>query len=419
MQPVDYEPPFFRSCTEEEGHHPWTKSPLRMEVGNINSKHFVLALKVKSVLDPCEDENDDNEEIEVSLGAESEQRNGLSETDSEVDPSPEGDYIVAPREKLQQQEQDNTSKVDEDDTQDPEEDEQQLARVKDWINSNQYDKLETTDVLSNFPDISVVLTEEIMDKLVNEGVLSKIGRDSYNINRQKAFDYEFDLVKEEIDGQIDKVGIKATTVHDLLYVKALYHTLQMSYVTVAKLQNKLEGEASLTKVRKIIDKMIRDGFVEAKGSRRLGKRVIHSDLAEKKLKEVKKVLNCEDMEIDSYGPHEKSNNKMDSNHKDMSTCGILRSIGSDLTRMRVTSDTNQNGSKSKDLGNNTPTSTPAPAASRESFVPGNDNIRVNGSANQLDEMDLEKSTQDKRSRKTSTVKDPILQYTKRQKSQDQ
>lgn len=44
----------------------------------------------------------------------------------------------------------------------------------------------------------------------------------------------------------------------------------MSYVTVAKLQNKLEGEASLTKVRKIIDKMIRDGFVEAKGSRRLG-----------------------------------------------------------------------------------------------------------------------------------------------------
>ncbi|XP_050938416.1 meiosis-specific protein ASY1 [Cucumis melo] len=417
VTPVDYEPPFFRSCTEEEGHHPWTKSPLRMEVGNVNSKHFVLALKVKSVLDPCEDENDDNDEIEVSLGADSEQRNGFSETDSEVDPSPEGDYIVAPREKLEQPEQDNTSKVDEDDTQDPEEDEQQLARVKDWINSYQYDKLEITDVLSNFPDISVVLTEEIMGKLVNEGVLTKTGRDSYNINRQKAFDYEFDLVKEEHDGQIDKVGIN-TTAHDLLYVKALYHTLQMSYVTVAKLQNKLEGEASLSKVRKLIDQMIRDGFVEAKGSRRLGKRVIHSDLAEKKLKEVKKILNYEDMEIDSYGPYEKSNNKMDSNHKDMSTCGILRSIGSDLTRMRVTSDTNQHASKSKDLGN-TPTSTPVPAASRESFVPGNDNIRVNGSANHLDEMDLEKSTQDKRSRKTSTVKDPILQYIKRQKSQDQ
>ncbi|KAG6598283.1 Meiosis-specific protein PAIR2, partial [Cucurbita argyrosperma subsp. sororia] len=381
VTPVDYEPPFFRSCAEEEAHHPWTKSPLRMEVGNVNSKHFVLALKVKSVLDPCEDENDDNEENEVSLGANSEQRNGFSETDSEVDPSPEGDYIVAPR--------------------------------------------------------------EIMDKLVNEGVLSKTGRDSYNIIRQKAFEYEFDLVKEETDGQIDKVGANATTVHDLLYMKTLYHTLQMSYVTVSKLQNKLEGEANLTTVRKMIDKMIRDGFVEAKGSRRMGKRVIHSDLAEKKFKEVKKVLNYEDMvatqnlfyvciscfllfksltsfqEIDSYGPHGKSNNKMDSNHKDMSTCGILRSIGSDLTRMRVASGTPQNDSKSTDLGN-TPTSTPAPAASRESFVPGNDNIRVNGSANHHpDEMDFEKSTQDKRSRKTSTVKDPILQYTKRQKSQDQ
>lgn len=56
----------------------------------------------------------------------------------------------------------------------------------------------------------------------------------------------------------------------------------------------------------------------------------------------------------------------DSNHKDMSTCGILRSIGSDLTRMRVTSDTNQHASKSKDLGN-TPTSTPVVSAS-EAFT---------------------------------------------------
>lgn len=47
LQPVDYEPPFFRSCTEEEARHPWTKSPLKMEVGNVNSKHFVLALKVR------------------------------------------------------------------------------------------------------------------------------------------------------------------------------------------------------------------------------------------------------------------------------------------------------------------------------------------------------------------------------------
>lgn len=41
-------------------------------------------VQVKSVLDPCEDENDDNEENEISLGADSEQRHGFSETDSEV-----------------------------------------------------------------------------------------------------------------------------------------------------------------------------------------------------------------------------------------------------------------------------------------------------------------------------------------------
>jgi hypothetical protein len=46
MQPADYEPPFFRGCSEEEANHPWVKNPLKMEVGNVNSKHFVLALKV-------------------------------------------------------------------------------------------------------------------------------------------------------------------------------------------------------------------------------------------------------------------------------------------------------------------------------------------------------------------------------------
>jgi hypothetical protein len=47
LQPADYEPPFFRGCTEEEAHNPWTKNPLKMEVGNVDSKHLVLALKVR------------------------------------------------------------------------------------------------------------------------------------------------------------------------------------------------------------------------------------------------------------------------------------------------------------------------------------------------------------------------------------
>lgn len=56
-----------------------------------------------------------------------------------------------------------------------------------------------------------------------------------------------------------------------LYSQALYHTLPVNYITVSKLQNKLEGEASLNTVRKLIDKMAQDGFLEATSNRRLGK----------------------------------------------------------------------------------------------------------------------------------------------------
>ncbi|XWS63857.1 hypothetical protein CRYUN_Cryun06bG0137600 [Craigia yunnanensis] len=148
VMPLDNEPPFFRGCTEEEAHN-----PLKMEVGNVNSEHFVLALKVKSLLDPCGDENDLIQDDEVSLGADSFQRDESSDSDNEVNESQGDQFIVAPVDK-QRPEEDN-SMVDEDDTQDTMEDEQQLARVKDWINNRHLDTVELTDVLSNFPDISV------------------------------------------------------------------------------------------------------------------------------------------------------------------------------------------------------------------------------------------------------------------------
>ncbi|KAJ7004677.1 meiosis-specific protein ASY1-like isoform X2 [Populus alba x Populus x berolinensis] len=423
VTPADYEPPFFRGCTEEEAHNAWTKHPLQMEVGNVNSKHFVLALKVKSVLDPCEDENDDMEDDEVSLGADSVERDVYSESGTEVNQSQEDQYIVAPVDK--QRPEEDSGLVDEDDTQDQVEDEQQLARVKDWIISHHLDTIELTDVLSNFPDISVVLIEEIMGKLIKEDVLSKIGTDTYSKIKQKAIEYEFTAVKEEIDGD------KASQAEDRMYMKALYHVLPMEYVTISKLQNKLAGEANQSTARKLLEKMIRDGYIEAKGNRGLGKRVIHSSLTETKLMEVRRALGHDAMDIDSNQPHKKSNHpesqKMGNDYKDGSTCGVLHSIGSDLTRMVIRSEMNQNGSarceqtisKTGDHGN-TPTSRAEPVASRESFFPGKENVRANGNTNYLDEADAvicSRSSQDKRSRKTSTVKEPIIQYTKRQKSQ--
>ncbi|GMN49238.1 hypothetical protein TIFTF001_018396 [Ficus carica] len=433
MTPADYEPPFFRGCTEEEAHNPWTKSPLKMEVGNVNSKHLVLALKVKSVLDPCEDENEDIQDDEGSVGGESVQRVDYSDSDSEFNHSQEDQYVVAPVDKLQQQ--DNAS-ADEDNTQDPMEDEQQLTRVKEWINSRHLDTVELTDVLSNFPDISVVLTEDIMDKLVKEGVLSKTGADNYVINKLKqqsqTIDFEFNTVKEEMDGL---AGDKALHDDDLMYMKALYYALPMNYVTISKLQSKFEGEANQNTVRKMIDKMTRDGFVEAKSNRRLGKRVIHSVMTEKKLMEVKKVLNKDAMDVGTIEPQGKSSHlasqTVGSNHRDFSTCGLLHSIGSDLTRMKVRSDLDQNGSmqtvsKGKVPGN-TPTSRAQasavksfstlihPVASGESFAAANGNTNDCKEVNGI--LSTRSSQDDKRTRKRSTVKEPILQYMKRQKSQ--
>ncbi|KAK6139144.1 hypothetical protein DH2020_027112 [Rehmannia glutinosa] len=397
-EPMDYEPPFFRGCTEEEAHNPWTRNPLKMEVGKVNSKHLVLALKVKSMLDPCEDENNDNQDDEVSLGADSTQKDEDSESDSDTSNSDDDQYIVAPIEKQKLQE--DNGAVDEDDTQDPAEDEQQLGRIKDWISSYHLDTVELTNVL----------IEEIMDKLVKESFISKAAgeRESYVINKEKKFDYEFDAVKEEVDGQMTAHDGKAgPTSVDHMYMKALYHTLPMSYITVAKLQNKLEGEASQNTVRKLIDKMTQEGFVEAGGKRRLGKRVIHSDLTKKKLIEVEKLLTTDAM-VYKYGFMILGNK-----HKDLSTCGGLHSIGSDITRTKGRSDAYVNGStrteqgvaRKRENGGNTPTSRAEPAASRESFVPGADNGRANINPNQGDEMDIvmdSRPSQDKRFRKAST-----------------
>ncbi|GJR94352.1 meiosis-specific protein ASY1 [Tanacetum coccineum] len=95
LPPADYEPPFFRGCTEDETLNTWTKNPLKMEVGNVNSKYFVLALKVKSVLDPCEDDN-------MSLGGDSMQLDGDSESDSEDYNPPITTFLLSDNQKGEQ-----------------------------------------------------------------------------------------------------------------------------------------------------------------------------------------------------------------------------------------------------------------------------------------------------------------------------
>ncbi|XP_075480447.1 meiosis-specific protein ASY1-like isoform X1 [Primulina tabacum] len=182
----------------------------------------------------------------------------------------------------------------------------------------------------------------------------------------------------------------------------------MNYVSISKLQSKLEGEANQAAVRKLIDKTIQDGFVEFSNNRRLGKcvipiafsnqrkdisidahvvyvigkRVIHSDLTKKKLNEVKKILDADPMDLEMKEPFNKSIHPeaetIGKNHKDSSTCGGLHSISSDVTRTRGRSDAYQNGLSRIESGAtrrrpqhaNTPASRIEPATSQESFVPG-------------------------------------------------
>ncbi|XP_047319001.1 meiosis-specific protein ASY1 [Impatiens glandulifera] len=424
VTPADYEPPFFRGCTEEEAHNAWTKNPLKMEVGNVNSKHFVLALRVKSVLDPCEDENDEIQDDDASLGANSGQRDDYSDSDSEVSHSPGKQYYVAPVDK--HHDQGETGLIDEDDTQDPEEDEQQLSKIRNWINSHHRDTLEITDFLASFPEISTVLIEEIMEKLVREGIMFKNETDGFTIKKQQNSEYEFDVVKEEANENINAVFDKAQH-EDHMYMKALYHALPMKYVTVTKLQSMLEDVNQYT-IRKLIDKMAMDGFVETKGSRRLGKRVIQSDHTEKKLIEVKKALKVDLMDLDTNNSNMKMKSaeyqSAGSNLRDISTCGALRSIGSDVTRTKERSDLHQNGStrseqtisKGRERGN-TPITRVEPVPSRESFVPGNENGRAKSkNINDGDAVICSWSNEVKRSRKASMVEDHILQSIKRPKA---
>ncbi|CAL5073327.1 unnamed protein product [Urochloa decumbens] len=90
VTPEDYEPPFFKGCADNEAINIWNKNPLKMEVGNVNSKHLVA---LKGVLDQCDDNNVNSGDDGMSVGNESNHDDDFS--DSEVRPF-EADYYIVP-----------------------------------------------------------------------------------------------------------------------------------------------------------------------------------------------------------------------------------------------------------------------------------------------------------------------------------
>ncbi|RLN35198.1 uncharacterized protein C2845_PM03G02500 [Panicum miliaceum] len=401
VTPEDYEPPFFKGCAENEAINIWNKNPLKMEVGNVNSKHLVLALKVKSVLDPCDDNNVNSGDDGMSVDNESDQDGDFSDT--EVRPSEADCYVVAPNDgKCKGR---STGSISEDDTQDAAHEEELTTQVKEWICSKEIGTINVSDVLSNFPDISMEMVEDIMERLLKDGVLSRASKDSYTINQ--TVDPKTPHIKKEVIMQnvSPTEGTKQNN-DDLIYMKALYHALPMDYVTIAKLQGKLDGEASQSKA------------------------VIHSESSNRKLLEIKKILEGNDgeqMAIDTNTEHAEFERKellKVHEMRDGSTMGCLHSIGSDLTRTRELPELQQNvsmqsGQEASAMDKDhsrTPTSAremAVPVCSLESGVLGQ---KIKRSLTVGSEM---QSTQDKRSRKASMVKEPILQHVKRQKPQAQ
>uniref|UniRef100_A0ACD5YRN8 Uncharacterized protein n=1 Tax=Avena sativa TaxID=4498 RepID=A0ACD5YRN8_AVESA len=413
VTPDDYEPPFFKGCADNEAINIWNKNPLKMEIGSVNSKHLVLALKVKSVLDPCEANNDKSEDDNMSLAHESDQDDDFSDT--EVRPSEVDRYVVAPNDGNCKGQ---SGSVSEEDTQDPAHEEEITAQLRQWICSTDISTLNASDVLSNFPDISMEMVEDILEKLLKDGLLSRASKDSYAVN--KITDPRTPHIKKEatVLNVSPTEGTKSNN-GDVMYMKALYHALPMDYVTIAKLQGKLDGEANQNTVRKLIDKMVQDGYVKNSGNRRLGKAVIHSEAANKKLLEIKKILEIdigdEEMAIDTKpGPGEfdhRDHLMTDQEMKDGSTNGCFHSVGSDLTRTREIPETEQNMSVQNDPSR-TPTSMREPATSLESGVLGQ---RIRKSLASGD-TECTQQGQGKRTRKASMAKEPILQYVKRQKA---
>ncbi|KAJ7533667.1 hypothetical protein O6H91_13G059600 [Diphasiastrum complanatum] len=281
ITPEDYEPPYFRSCTYEDK-IPWSRVPLKMKVGEVNSKHFAIALKVRSILDPCEDENEAKNSKNGLMTSSSDSEASSSSEESEHDGHQKvtqnrtgqvSDAAAAVSEgKTSQQLADNQGE-DSENTEDTATEAENLERLKQWLLSRATNRIEMCDVLSDFPDISMVHIEELMNCLIKDGFLKSLGRDIYEVKQVEEEVKEVESLNKE--KYLEKAPLMTNNLNEVeektMYMKALYHALPLEYVSVAQLQSKLQGEVNQSTARKLMDKMAIDGFIEETASnRRMG-----------------------------------------------------------------------------------------------------------------------------------------------------
>ncbi|KAJ3677971.1 hypothetical protein LUZ60_001774 [Juncus effusus] len=369
-----------------------------MEVGNVNSEHLVLALKVKSVLDPCEDEtgNADQDDL-MSLGGNSgNDTDSDSSSDSEIHLSEANRYMVAPNNGPNGETEHLTNgSISEDQTQDNCNDDEQTVLVREWIGSRSF---------------SNAVIEDVMDRLVKKGLLSKAGKDTFTVNKANcdtpALKQEV-IMQDAITPEEPEECTNKGSSEDLIYMKQSCKASWKERRTKRLFVSSLRG-CCRTVILKIPPT---DDWL-----------VLHSEATNKKLMEIKKIL---EVGLENNTTKVFDFNDMDAPKdeimRDKSTMGCFDSVGSDVTRTKERSQTDMslpNGIEQSRI----PTSMHEPVESLESGVPGPGQRirgRLNGASTCTSASGDSQFKPDKRSRKSSTVKDPILQPVKRMKTEMQ
>ncbi|KAH7302683.1 hypothetical protein KP509_23G082500 [Ceratopteris richardii] len=365
LTPAEYEPPFFRSCTFDNRKQ-WCKSPFCMKAGEVNSEFITFSLKVKSTLDPCGDEVDqDSTCAPVSSSGTDASKDSLNSENAEEDCDSRGNEENAdvPASKLLTLDDATDGIVEDDDlTQDVNQEMANLEMIKEWIGKRSISTLHITDVLANFPDISEQHTEELLVRMVNEGFLVYQGKDNYKIKKQETKE-DADYYEVETEQPGTKCVVeekKEDRSENSLYLKALYYTLTMEYITMTHLRENLDENVNLLATRRFIERMVNEGYVEGTAvNRKIGRRVIHSEKASAKLEELRNYFNPSAQLIDQVNQRASAMGKLnlespasfDLQHSeklkethtiedmDVSTCGALQSFGSELTRYAAFSPT--------------------------------------------------------------------------------
>ncbi|KAI5065156.1 hypothetical protein GOP47_0019851 [Adiantum capillus-veneris] len=353
LTPAEYEPPFFRSCTFDDKKQ-WLKPPLRIKAGEVNSEFITFSLKVKSTLDPCGDEIDQDSTCAAASSSVSEASTDSDNGDQDCESKDiQDDTEICTSKLLTLADATEHLLEDDDVTQDLKQEMSNLEIFREWVLCRPGAIFHITDILANFPEISEQHTEELLRCMVKEEFLVDLGKDNYKINNQKA---QVDDYYEAEKGQpCEDETQKEMTQEDPLYLKALYYALTLEYITISHLQSSLGKNVNFLATRKLIERMVNEGYVEATPvNRKTGRRVIHSEKTSKKLQELKDVFNSPEPLLDQVNQkaHELEKLTLDASPNyvclqelqgtyaedmDVSTCGVLQSFGSELTRQGAAS----------------------------------------------------------------------------------